>query len=92
MKPFIEGEIERVHRLATALKTMKQRVSVLKDIDPENSRLIGNTGKQLSKDYLEYENAKAEILKYWESEEKPQGIIVHREDVVIIAEAFNYEK
>lgn len=85
MKPFIEGEIERVSRLIKALNLMQTRIGILRGIDPANSRLIHKMRKLAEKDYQEYETAKGEILKAWESEEKTG---IGNNNVVSIAESF----
>lgn len=87
MKPFIEGEIERLQRATTALNFMQRRLRALHEIDKNNVRLIQKTEQTIERDYAEYEAAREDILKAWDSEEKPEQ---KRFDMVTISEDHNW--
>lgn len=73
MKPFLQGEQERLQKALSILNTIGQKMRIIQDL-PEGIPLVrekttSRLEKQITAHYGEYEEAKAEILKYWESEE-----------------------
>ncbi len=73
MKPFIQGETERLENALNPLKELSRRLSILKDLDPvKKPHSFKKAQENIERCYNEYETAKAKILKYWESEEKPE--------------------
>lgn len=74
MKPFIQGETERLKKALTILNTITQKMRIIQDLPESNPltkiKTTNRLEKQITNLYGEYEEAKAEILKCWESEEK----------------------
>jgi hypothetical protein len=69
MKPFIESEIERLETALNALKTMKSKLSALRELPETFGITFVKLNRQIQRAYHEYENTKVEILKGWATEE-----------------------
>lgn len=86
MKPFFESERENLQRADKALELAERKLRIMNDPHTPPITAIKLSG-QVQKHMQEYEQAKADLLKGWASEEKPTG---ERVDMVTIAEDHNW--
>lgn len=89
MTSFIQSQADNHRKAGEILTSIQVKLEVLSELTERNPHYEEHLNKQLDKLYLQYHDVMKRIIEPIIRENEYTGIIIHRQDVVTIAEEFH---
>ena len=89
MTSFIQSQADNHRKASEILTSIQVKLEVLSELKEPSPHYSEHVNKQLDKLYLQYHDVMKRIIEPIIRENEYTGVIIHRQDVVTIAESFH---